>query len=150
MPEKRACILSSVRGSLATLGPRIRRTTSPAGPPAITNRNNTMPSKSKSASKSTAGSGSAAALGSRPLPIYGTDIDKHPAELVEEVRNELARLRGKLYDVHRAYPLWKDWLDHVEGGITCLLVTLADSRKEMVKHRERWGHKRPWVKDENG
>ncbi len=84
-----------------------------------------------------------------PLVIYGTDIDKHPADLIEEIRVKLFNLRGNLRDLRSAYPIWTDRVTHIEGGMTCLLVALYDSMEEMQKHREKWGHKRPWLETED-
>lgn len=81
----------------------------------------------------------------RPHPIFGTNIDLPPAEVVEEVRMQLAKLRGNLSDIRRAYPIWKDFLSYNEGAMTCLLVSLADSRRHMENHQKKWGHNPSWL-----
>lgn len=81
----------------------------------------------------------------RPFTIYGTDIDSPPAETVEKLSNRISQIRGELRDIRCAYPLWKDWIEFNEGGLTCMLVSLAHAQKEMAKHHEKWGHNPPWA-----
>jgi hypothetical protein len=92
---------------------------------------------------------SSSAAGSRPLVIFGADIDSPPHMAIEHIRCEIAKLRGQLGDISRAYPVWAEHLGPSEGGLTCVLVTLHDTKDEMLKSFAKWGHKRSWVRDEN-
>lgn len=91
------------------------------------------------------------ALPRKPQPVAATyeEIEGKPAELVESVRNDLARLRTKLLDLGRAYPLWDSFLSSGVGGITCVLGNLYSTRKEMLAHEARWGHEPRWLKFNN-
>lgn len=61
-------------------------------------------------------------------------------ELVESIRSDLCRLRWKLKDVEELFPQWKERIDFVEGGITCLLIALHSGvdeyRKFQIKKAE--------------
>ena len=91
----------------------------------------------------------AGAPGSRPLVIFGADIDSPPHLAIEHIRCEIAKLRGQLGDISRAYPVWAEHLDPSKGGLTCVLIALHDSKEEMLKSFAKWGHRRSWVRDEN-
>jgi hypothetical protein len=84
----------------------------------------------------------------RPNPIYATygELEGPPDELVQGIRDDLTKLRGKLQDLMRAYPLWADWLKAPEGGITCVISSLYGGMQEMQKHRAKWGHKPDWLR----
>lgn len=85
----------------------------------------------------------------RPRPIYATIAeleDQHPWQMVESIRSDLAKLRGKLFDLYTADKLWKDRLTPAEGGITCVLQSLADAVDDMKKHHDKWGHNPQWLK----
>jgi len=70
-------------------------------------------------------------------PIWDTDMTKPLPELIEEIRRSIAYLRGNLYDIGRAYPMWDQQLEDVRGLLTCGLVTLNRTRKEMTDHEKR-------------
>ena len=84
----------------------------------------------------------------RPRPLSATyaELEGPPDRLIESIRDDLAKLRGKLEDLASAYPLWKDWLKAPQGGITCVLASLHLSGQEMQRHREKWGHKPDWLR----
>ena len=85
----------------------------------------------------------------RPRPIWASIQeleDQPPWQLVESIRADLSRLRGKLYDLYTADKLWKDHLTPAEGGITCVLQSLADAVDEMKKHHDKWGHNPLWLR----
>jgi len=69
----------------------------------------------------------------RKHPIYGTDFSKPLSMLVNDVRDDLTRARGRLGDLIRGYPNWKERLDHVEGLLTCGIVALHASNQEIIK-----------------
>ena len=87
-------------------------------------------------------------LPQRPHPIWATytEIEGPPAELVESVRNDIAKLRGKLGDLTRAYPVWRERVEHAQGALTCVLVALHESMEEMQAHHKKWGHKPDWLR----
>jgi hypothetical protein len=60
----------------------------------------------------------------RERPIYGTDFRKPLSQIIEDIRDQLVMMRGRLYDISSAYPSWKEKTDPVEGLLTCGLVAL--------------------------
>lgn len=66
-------------------------------------------------------------------PIYGTDLSKPTSACIEDVRRKINETRGMLSDIYRGKG-WKDRLVHVEGLLTCGLVALHDSMKEIYEH----------------
>ncbi len=74
----------------------------------------------------------------RPLAIYGTEIDRQPDELIEGVRNGLTHLRGQLSDIRRAYG-WDDRIEHNEGALTVLIISLAYAAEELREFRRKNG-----------
>jgi hypothetical protein len=65
-------------------------------------------------------------------PIYYKDFEemnKPLSELMEGLRREVSRIRGKLFDIKMAYG-WEDRIDFIEGGFTCLIVAMASTQKE--------------------
>jgi hypothetical protein len=73
-------------------------------------------------------------------PIYKTDFSKPLAELVEILRHEMTRTRGKLGDITSAYPVYHDDLDSVEGLLTCGISYLYHVKKKMEEHTIRYHH----------
>lgn len=91
----------------------------------------------------------ACVLPAPPRPIWATieELEGQPFyKMVESIRADLAKLRGKLYDLYTADKLWKDRLTPAEGGITCVLQSLADAADDMKKHHDKWGHNPQWLK----
>lgn len=43
---------------------------------------------------------------------------------MEDIRSNFTNLRGKLFDIQRLYPGWKERFDHAEGGLTCVMAAL--------------------------
>lgn len=68
----------------------------------------------------------------RKHPIYGTDFSKRTSVLIEEVRDDIMQVRGKLSDIQSGTG-WGERVEHVIGLLTCGLVTLAHSNEEIVK-----------------
>ena len=68
----------------------------------------------------------------RPSPIYLTkeEAERDFDEIVETIRWDLTRLRGKLHDVQRMWPGWSERVDMAEGGITCVIMALHDGMTE--------------------
>lgn len=70
----------------------------------------------------------------RKRPIFFTpeDMKRSKEELIEEIRRDLGRLRGKLSDIYHAFG-WKDRLDAPEHGITLVIMALHYAVEEMRK-----------------
>lgn len=65
-------------------------------------------------------------------PIFynnSKEMEKPMSELMEELRLDISRIRGKLSDIKRSYG-WADRIDHLEGGLTCMLVAMYDIMEE--------------------
>lgn len=59
-------------------------------------------------------------------PIYYKSIeelDKPLYDLMEQLRSDVAKVRGKLHDIKYTYG-WDDRIEHLEGGLTCLIVAM--------------------------
>jgi hypothetical protein len=72
-------------------------------------------------------------------PIYyksAEEMDKPLSELMEELRNEISRTRGKLHDIKRSYG-WEDRIEFIEGGLTCILVAMHSTMEEWKKFEEK-------------
>jgi len=51
------------------------------------------------------------------------DLDKPLYDLMESLRNDISKVRGKLHDIKFTYG-WDDRIEHLEGGLTCMLVAM--------------------------
>lgn len=65
-------------------------------------------------------------------PIFDTDITKPIPVLIEEVRRDLTKLRGKLYDIGDCLG-WKDRFEAVSGLLTCGISVLYGVKEEIIK-----------------
>lgn len=68
-------------------------------------------------------------------PIYyksAEEMDKPMSELIEELRNEITRTRGKLHDIKRSYG-WSEWIEAYEGGLTCMISAMYNFKEELEK-----------------
>lgn len=74
----------------------------------------------------------ASGCSARPSPIYLTteESKRDFDEIVETIRWDLTRLRGKLHDVQRMWPGWRERVDMADGGITCVIMALHDGVEE--------------------
>jgi hypothetical protein len=69
-------------------------------------------------------------------PIYyksAEEMDKPMSELIEELRNEISRTRGKLHDIKHSYG-WDEWISIYEGGLTCMISAMYGFKEELDKH----------------
>jgi len=66
-------------------------------------------------------------------PIYGTDFSKSLSSLIENIRQQMALIRGKLSDISYAYPGWGEQIKDVEGLLTCGLISLEHIREQMME-----------------
>lgn len=84
----------------------------------------------------------------RPKPTFATyeEIERLPSNQIDSIRKDIARLRGKLGDLATAHPLWKSFVEAPQGGLTCVLATLADVQKEMQAYEAKNGYTPDWLK----
>lgn len=66
------------------------------------------------------------------VPIYykskeELDIPMH--KLIEALRNDICKVRGKLFDIKKTYG-WDSRIEYLEGGLTCMLVAMYDTSEE--------------------
>lgn len=72
-------------------------------------------------------------------PIYYSsleEMDKPLSELMEQLRTDLAKIRGKLSDIKRLHG-FDDRIEHIEGGLTCMLVAMYSTMEEWKQHEEK-------------
>lgn len=67
----------------------------------------------------------------RENPIFGTDFSKHPAEVIEDIRKQLGKLRGQLSDLGFGYSGWSEQLATNEAGLTLVISDLYGIMNEM-------------------
>lgn len=67
-------------------------------------------------------------------PIYGTDLSRPLSETIADIRNQLTRARGQLFDVGFRFTGWREQLESVEGLLTCGLIALHYTMEEMQRH----------------
>jgi NifU-like protein involved in Fe-S cluster formation len=68
-------------------------------------------------------------------PIYyksAEEMDKPMSELIEELRCEINKTRGKLHDIKCSYG-WDEWIANYEGGLTCMISAMHNFKEELEK-----------------
>ena len=73
-------------------------------------------------------------------PIYfenKMDMDKPIGVLIEELRNNIDKVRGKLFDIEQMYGNG-DWLKDIQGGLTCMLVCMQSTKEELEKIEQKY------------
>ena len=68
-------------------------------------------------------------------PIFYNDekeMDKPLSELIEDIRNDLSKIRGKIYDIRTIYGR-EDQLEHLEGGLSCIIVAASYTVDDLKK-----------------
>lgn len=68
-------------------------------------------------------------------PIFYKDkeeLKKPLSELMEQLRLDVSRIRGKLFDIKMTYG-WEGRIDFIEGGLTCMLVAMHSTMEEWQK-----------------
>lgn len=72
----------------------------------------------------------------RKNPIYYRDdpsqLDRPLSELMNDLRNQATTIRGKLFDIKFARG-WNDRIEHIEGGLTCVIIAMWQTMKEWEK-----------------
>ena len=72
-------------------------------------------------------------------PIYyksAEEIDKPLSELMEGLRMEINKTRGKMHDIKCSYG-WEDRIEPLEGGLTCMLMAMYSTMIEFKEFEER-------------
>ncbi len=72
-------------------------------------------------------------------PIYyksAEEMDKPMSELIDELRSEISRTRGKLHDIKMSYG-WNDWIENYEGGLTCMISAMSNFQDELKKFEDK-------------
>ena len=64
------------------------------------------------------------------------ELDKPLYDLMEQLRTDVAHVRGKLYDIKSTYG-WDEWIEHLEGGLTCMLSAMYATGLEWKKFEEK-------------
>ena len=65
-----------------------------------------------------------------PIWLKPEDTAKPFNQLVQEARDELVRIRGRIYDIQRLYPGWSERVSCAEGGLTCVISALYPGMME--------------------
>lgn len=71
-------------------------------------------------------------------PIYyknSEEMDKPLNILMEELRCDISKVRGKLSDISRSYNVTST--EHLEGGLTCMLVAMHATMMEWKEMEEK-------------
>lgn len=72
-------------------------------------------------------------------PIYyknAEEMDKPMSELINELRHELTRTRGKLHDIKYSFG-WVEWIENYEGGLTCMISAMAHFQEELKRFEDK-------------
>lgn len=72
-------------------------------------------------------------------PIYyknAEEMNKPLSELMEDLRSDLSKIRGKLFDIKQSYG-WDDRIIHLEGGLTCMLVAMYEVMQEWKEFEKK-------------
>jgi hypothetical protein len=64
------------------------------------------------------------------------EMDKPLSVLMEELRNDVSKVRGKLFDIKQSYG-WDDRIEDIEGGLTCMISAMYNIMKEWEKFEEK-------------
>ncbi|MFA5750473.1 MAG: hypothetical protein WC895_04630 [Candidatus Shapirobacteria bacterium] len=70
-------------------------------------------------------------------PIFGTDFSKSPDELIENIRCQLANIRGQLNDISRGYPGFGDRLNDAGGTLTLCISYLYHVLGDLIKLKKQ-------------
>ena len=64
------------------------------------------------------------------------EMDKPMSQLIDELRTEISRTRGKLHDIKHSYG-WNEWIENYEGGLTCMISAMSNFQDELKKFEEK-------------
>jgi hypothetical protein len=65
------------------------------------------------------------------------EMDKPLSVLMEDLRGEIHRTRGKLGDMKRAFG-WDDRIEPLEGVLTCMLMTMYGVMEEFQNFEKKF------------
>ena len=68
------------------------------------------------------------------------EFNKPVSELIEQLRQDLVKVRGKLHDIKYEHG-FKDRLEPLEGGLTCIISAMYNTLKEFQEWEEKWAKK---------
>lgn len=72
-------------------------------------------------------------------PIFyknAAEMDNPLCELMEELRLDITKVRGKLMDIRRSFG-WDEQIIPLEGGLTCMLVSMYYLMEEWKRFEEK-------------
>lgn len=72
-------------------------------------------------------------------PLYYDNLEdmrKPLSKLMEDLRTDISKVRGKLHDIKIIYG-WDDRIEHLEGGLTCMLIAMYATTQEWEKFEDR-------------
>jgi hypothetical protein len=72
-------------------------------------------------------------------PIFYKDdseMDKPLSELMENLRTDITKIRGKLFDIKQSFG-WDDRISHLEGGLTCMIVAMYETMRKFKEFEDR-------------
>lgn len=73
-------------------------------------------------------------------PIFydsAEEFDKPVSELIGQLRTDLVKVRGKLHDIGFEHG-FKDKIEHLEGGLTCIISAMYNTVKDFKEWEEKW------------
>lgn len=73
------------------------------------------------------------------VPIFyknKEELDKPLYDLMEQLRTDVANVRGKLHDIKSTYG-WEDRIEHLYGGLTCMIVAMHQIGLEWKEFEEK-------------
>jgi hypothetical protein len=72
-----------------------------------------------------------------PIWYKSTDeMNKPLSDLMSDLRSDMSRIRGKICDIRHAYG-WKERLDFIEGGLTCMIISMHSTQEEWEKYEAK-------------
>ena len=72
-------------------------------------------------------------------PLYyksAEEMDKPLSELMEGLRMEIVKTRGKMHDIKNSYG-WADRIEPLEGGLTCMLISMHSIMEEFKQFENK-------------
>ncbi len=72
-------------------------------------------------------------------PIYYKSVeemDKPISELIDELRNEISRTRGKLHDIKCSFG-WDERIEIYKGGLTCMISAMSNFQDELKEFEKK-------------
>lgn len=70
-------------------------------------------------------------------PLYGTDLSQPLSKLIEGWRYQITEIRGQMGDFRFAKNGWREELETLEGGLTCMLMAMHNSMERAREAEQR-------------